>query len=63
MPGLVQTYNDVEADGTTPTYGGYSDSIVVKAGYALSIPDNLDFAATAPLLFHSSRPLVDVAAK
>ncbi|MCD7110609.1 NAD(P)-dependent alcohol dehydrogenase [Rhizobium sp. DKSPLA3] len=50
MPGLVQTYNDVEADGTTPTYGGYSDSIVVKEGYALSIPDNLDFAATAPLL-------------
>ncbi|PYE24689.1 putative zinc-type alcohol dehydrogenase-like protein [Rhizobium sp. PP-CC-3A-592] len=50
MPGLVQTYNDVEADGTTPTYGGYSDSIVVKEGYALSIPDTLDFAATAPLL-------------
>ncbi|TCP84319.1 putative zinc-type alcohol dehydrogenase-like protein [Rhizobium sp. PP-CC-2G-626] len=50
MPGLVQTYNDVEADGTTPTYGGYSDSIVVKEGYALSIPDMLDFAATAPLL-------------
>jgi len=32
LPGLVQTYNDFEADGATPTYGGYSDQIVVKEG-------------------------------
>lgn len=50
MPGLVQTYNDVEADGTTPTQGGYSDSIVVKEGYVLSIPDNLPLEKAAPLL-------------
>ena len=50
MPGVVQTYNDVEADGTTPTYGGYSDSVVVKEGYVLSIPDNLPLDAAAPLL-------------
>jgi uncharacterized zinc-type alcohol dehydrogenase-like protein len=50
MPGLVQTYNDVEADGSTPTYGGYSDSIVVKEGYVLSFPDNLPLDAAAPLL-------------
>ncbi|MDX3925228.1 MAG: NAD(P)-dependent alcohol dehydrogenase [Shinella sp.] len=50
MPGLVQTYNDVEADGKTPTYGGYADSIVVKEGYVLSIPDNLPLDAAAPLL-------------
>ncbi|TRL40763.1 NAD(P)-dependent alcohol dehydrogenase [Rhizobium straminoryzae] len=50
MPGLVQTYNDVEADGETPTYGGYSDSIVVKEGYVLSIPDNLPLDKAAPLL-------------
>ncbi|MBB3452480.1 putative zinc-type alcohol dehydrogenase-like protein [Rhizobium sp. BK313] len=50
MPGLVQTYNDVEADGTTPTYGGYSDSVVVKEGYVLSIPENLPLDAAAPLL-------------
>jgi uncharacterized zinc-type alcohol dehydrogenase-like protein len=50
MPGLVQTYNDVEGDGTTPTYGGYSDSVVVKEGYVLSIPDNLPLDAAAPLL-------------
>jgi uncharacterized zinc-type alcohol dehydrogenase-like protein len=50
LPGLVQTYNDVEADGKTPTYGGYSDSIVVKEGYVLSFPDNLPLDAAAPLL-------------
>lgn len=50
LPGLVQTYNDVEADGQTPTYGGYSDHIVVKEGYVLSIPDNLPLDKSAPLL-------------
>ena len=50
MPGLVQTYNDVEADGKTPTHGGYSDSIVVKEGYVLSFPDNIPLDAGAPLL-------------
>ncbi len=50
MPGLVQTYNDVEADGKTPTFGGYSDSIVVKEGYVLSIPENIPLDAGAPLL-------------
>jgi len=50
MPGLVQTYNSVEADGTTPTYGGYSDSMVVKEGYVLSIPENLPLDRAAPLL-------------
>ncbi len=50
MPGLVQTYNSVEADGKTPTQGGYSDSIVVKEGYVLSIPENLPLDGAAPLL-------------
>src|SRR5450830_242649 len=50
MPGLVQTYNGLEADGKTATQGGYSDSIVVKEGYVLSIPDNLPLDAAAPLL-------------
>jgi uncharacterized zinc-type alcohol dehydrogenase-like protein len=50
MPGLVQTYNSVEADGKTATQGGYSDSIVVKEGYVLSIPENLPLDAAAPLL-------------
>ncbi|NHZ44278.1 NAD(P)-dependent alcohol dehydrogenase [Massilia aquatica] len=50
MPGLVQTYNSVEADGVTPTFGGYSDHIVVKEGYVLSIPANLPLDKAAPLL-------------
>ncbi|KAB1086998.1 NAD(P)-dependent alcohol dehydrogenase [Neorhizobium galegae] len=50
LSGLTQTYNDVEADGTTPTYGGYSDQIVVKEGYVLSFPDNIPLDAGAPLL-------------
>ncbi|MBK5566695.1 NAD(P)-dependent alcohol dehydrogenase [Ensifer sp. SSB1] len=50
MPGLIATYNGVEADGKTPTQGGYSDSIVVKEGYVLSIPENLPLVAAAPLL-------------
>ncbi|MQV58996.1 NAD(P)-dependent alcohol dehydrogenase, partial [Sinorhizobium meliloti] len=49
LPGLVVTYNGVEADGT-PTQGGYSDHIVVKEGYVLSIPENLPLEAAAPLL-------------
>jgi len=50
MPGLVQTYNSVESDGKTATQGGYSDHIVVKEGYVLSIPDHLPLDASAPLL-------------
>ena len=50
LPGIVGTYNDVEADGTTPTYGGYSDSIVVKEGYVLSFPENIPLDSGAPLL-------------
>jgi uncharacterized zinc-type alcohol dehydrogenase-like protein len=50
MPGLVQTYNAMEADGVTPTMGGYSNHMVVKEGYVLSIPDNLPLDAAAPLL-------------
>lgn len=46
----IWTYNGLEYDGTTPTYGGYSQSIVVKADHALHIPENLDLAGAAPLL-------------
>ncbi|MFB2550365.1 NAD(P)-dependent alcohol dehydrogenase [Ensifer soli] len=47
---IVYTYNHFEADRVTPTYGGYSDHIVVKEGYVLSIPENLPLDAAAPLL-------------
>jgi alcohol dehydrogenase (NADP+) len=43
------TYNGREQDGT-PTYGGYSDKIVVDENYVLRIPDNLPLDGAAPLL-------------
>lgn len=46
----VVTYNGLEKDLETPTYGGYSNCIVVDQNYALKIPENLDMAGTAPLL-------------
>jgi alcohol dehydrogenase (NADP+) len=45
----VWTYNGREKDGT-PTYGGYSDKIVVDENYVLRIPQNLPLDAAAPLL-------------
>src|SRR5437764_9059435 len=47
--GAVWTYNAREKDGT-PTYGGYSDKIVVDENYVLRIPDTLSLDAAAPLL-------------
>lgn len=44
------TYNSLEMDGTTPTYGGYSTHIVVDENYVLRIPANLPLDAAAPLL-------------
>jgi uncharacterized zinc-type alcohol dehydrogenase-like protein len=44
------TYNSVEHDGKTPTYGGYSSRIVVDENYVLTIPDNLPLEWVAPLL-------------
>ena len=48
--GMHQTYNGVEKDGKTPTYGGYSSDIVVDENYVLRIPDNLPLDKAAPLL-------------
>lgn len=45
----VQTYNGRGFDGM-PTYGGYSNNIVVKEEFALHISDKLNLAAVAPLL-------------
>jgi alcohol dehydrogenase (NADP+) len=47
--GMVLTYNGQEKD-STPTYGGYSEKIVVDENYVLRIPDNLPLDAAAPLL-------------
>jgi len=57
--GMTGTYNskykyphsaEYNEDGGAPTYGGYSQKIVVDKNYVLKIPDNLDLAAATPLL-------------
>jgi len=57
--GMVGTYNSREKyphmaeytpEGGAPTYGGYSKSIVVNHKFVVSIPENLNLAAAAPLL-------------
>ena len=46
----VYTFNSWDADAGQPTYGGYSDVIVVDERFAVHIPDTADLAGTAPLL-------------
>lgn len=50
MGGGVPTYNGKELDGKTPTYGGYSDHVVVTEHFVAGIPKNLDLCGAAPLL-------------
>ncbi|OFZ23331.1 MAG: hydroxyacid dehydrogenase [Bdellovibrionales bacterium GWB1_55_8] len=47
--GMVGTYNSREKNGT-PTYGGYSNHIVVDEQYVLRIPEKLPLDQAAPLL-------------
>jgi alcohol dehydrogenase (NADP+) len=44
------TYNGSEMDRKTPTYGGYSNQIVVDKKFALKISPKLKLAEVAPLL-------------
>jgi len=46
----AQTYNSTEMDETTPTYGGYSNKIVVDEAYGLKIRSDQNLAGVAPLL-------------
>ena len=57
--GPIFTYNstskyahciEYNAEGGAPTYGGYSQSMVVDSKYVLRVPENLDMAGAAPLL-------------
>jgi alcohol dehydrogenase (NADP+) len=48
--GNTGTYNSPDIHLGTHTYGGYSESIVVDESFVLRVPENLDPAATAPLL-------------
>ena len=47
---LVFSYNCTEMDGKTPTYGGYSNQMVVDENYVVRIPRALPPAGAAPLL-------------
>jgi uncharacterized zinc-type alcohol dehydrogenase-like protein len=50
VEGATWTYDAVERDGKTRTYGGYSNKIMVDENYVLQIPDNLSLDRSAPLL-------------
>ncbi len=49
LDGNTQTYNNKDRSGV-PTYGGYSNNIVVREEFVLHISEKLSLAATAPLL-------------
>jgi len=46
----TQTYNDKDRRDGSPTYGGYSNKIIVSDRFVLHIPDALDPKAAGPLL-------------
>jgi alcohol dehydrogenase (NADP+) len=49
LRGNTLTYGSVGRDGT-PTYGGYSEHVVVDEDFVLRIPDGLELDVAAPLL-------------
>src|SRR5580700_3424555 len=49
-PNMSLTYNFPDKHLGGVTYGGYSDSIVVKEHFVLRVPANLDLGGAAPLL-------------
>lgn len=49
-PGCTYTYNGEDKALGGPTFGGYSESVVVDQAFVLKISKDADLAATAPLL-------------
>jgi alcohol dehydrogenase (NADP+) len=49
-PDKTFTYNSPDKHLGGTTFGGYSQNIVVDQAFVLHVPENLDLAATAPLL-------------
>jgi uncharacterized zinc-type alcohol dehydrogenase-like protein len=47
--GMVVTYNGLDKEGQ-PTYGGYSNQIIVDENYTLHVSDKLPLSGVAPLL-------------
>lgn len=48
--GPTFTYNGIDRRDQMPTFGGYSEKIVVSEKFVLKIPDGLDLKGAAPLL-------------
>jgi uncharacterized zinc-type alcohol dehydrogenase-like protein len=48
--GCTMTYNGRERGSKNPTFGGYSEQIVVEQRFVAKVPENLDVTAVAPLL-------------
>lgn len=48
--GMTGTYNALERDGKSVAMGGYSNTFVIDADYAVHIPQNLELSGVAPLL-------------
>jgi uncharacterized zinc-type alcohol dehydrogenase-like protein len=48
--GCTYTYNSLEKDGKSTTFGGYSTQVVVDEDFVLQIPKNLPLDKAAPLL-------------
>ncbi|MGQ2983913.1 NAD(P)-dependent alcohol dehydrogenase [Flavobacterium sp.] len=50
LNGFTGTYNGNDKHLNIQTYGGYSEKVVVDEHFVLTMPENLDPAAAAPLL-------------
>lgn len=48
--GMTPTYNGLERESKTPTYGGYSTRMTVDENYVVRIPNSLPLDRAAPLL-------------
>lgn len=48
--GPTWTYNSQDRHDERPTFGGYSDRLVVSDRFVLSVPDGVDLRGAAPLL-------------
>lgn len=48
--GQTPTYNGLDRHDESPTFGGYSQCIVVSEQFVLKVPENLDLKAVGPLL-------------
>lgn len=48
--GNTGTYGSLDRHDQTPTYGGYSQTIICNQDFVLKVPENLDTKAVAPIL-------------